>query len=323
MAMRTNSLFSICRAVAAFSAIGLTALGLTALLSLAWADRPINDLFPAELVDFVPFDGNPLFAGTGTETWDHKIRERGWILREGSQWHLWYTGYKKERSDPKHLGYATSPDGMRWTRHPENPVFNASWVEDIHVTKHGDTYYMVAEGLHDVAHLLTSEDGVNWQDHGSLDVRYADGSPLSKGPYGTPTLWIEGDKWYLFYERLDAGVWLAQSADRKVWTNVQDEPVLARGPDAYDRRAIAMNQVIKINDHYYAIYHANADPIGKAPWTTNIAVSDDLVHWTKYAQNPIIRENFSSGQLVHDGEQYRLYTAHPDLRVFFPRKHAD
>ena len=44
-------------------------------------------------------------------------------------------------------------------------------------------------------------------------------------------LWIEGDTWYLFYERGDRGVWLAKSTDRETWTNVQDAPVIARGPN--------------------------------------------------------------------------------------------
>jgi hypothetical protein len=131
-------------------------------------------------------------------------------------------------------------------------------------------------------------------------------------------LWIEGEDWYLFYERGDRGVWLAKSRDRKVWTNVQDEPVLARGPHTYDQHAVALNQVIHYRGRYYAVYHANADPKWRGPWTTCIAASKDLVHWKKYEGNPIIRENFSSGQLVHDGRQYRLYTMHPDVRVFFP-----
>jgi hypothetical protein len=166
---------------------------------------------------------------------------------------------------------------------------------------------------------MTSCDGVAWTDHGPLDIRYTNGQPLSPGPYGTPTLWIEGDVWNLFYERGDRGIWLARSADRKVWTNVQDDPVIACGPDAYDMRAVALNQVIKYRGRYYGVYHANADPQWKAPWTTCLAVSDDLVHWKKYPQNPVIRENFSSGQFVDDGRQLRLYTMHPDVRVFFPR----
>lgn len=61
--------------------------------------------FPAELVDLVPHSGNPVFAGTGRNTWDRLIRERGYVLREKDKWHLWYTGYNTKRTDKKLLGY--------------------------------------------------------------------------------------------------------------------------------------------------------------------------------------------------------------------------
>ena len=104
---------------------------------------------------------------------------------------------------------------------------------------------------------------------------------------------------------------------------VQDEPVLARGPEEYDKYAVALNQITKYKGRYYAIYHANGHPQRRGPWTTCIAVSDDLVRWKKFSKNPVLRDNFSSGQLVHDGKQYRLYTTHPDVRVFFPRSSQD
>lgn len=282
-----------------------------------WAASPAEEEFPKELVSFMPYEGNPVFSGTGRDTWDRKIRERGYILREGDTYHLWYTGYR-DSNDEKHLGYATSPDGLHWTRYPGNPVYDRGWVEDVQVVKQGDTYFMVAEGRNDIAHLLTSKDRVHWEEQGNLDIRYTDGKQLSPGPYGTPVLWIEGTTWYLFYERRDEGIWLARSTDRKVWTNVQDEPVIARGPEAFDRRAVAFNQVVKVGGRYYGTYHATSleEP---GNWTTCMAVSADLVHWKKYPKNPIVSGDRSSGILVHDGKQYRLYTMHPDVRVYFPK----
>src|SRR5881275_999695 len=81
--------------------------------------------FPDELVHFVPYKNNPVFAGTGTETWDNQIRERGWIMREDNIYHLWYTGYTNIDST-KSLGYATSPDGFTWTRYKDNPIHSTS-----------------------------------------------------------------------------------------------------------------------------------------------------------------------------------------------------
>ncbi|MEL6106374.1 MAG: hypothetical protein AAFU85_10070 [Planctomycetota bacterium] len=275
-------------------------------------------VFPSELVDFLPSKENPLFAGTGRNTWDRRIRERGCLLREGDSWHLWYTGYSGPRTATRKLGYATSRDGMKWERHPNNPVFTDTWTEDVHVVRHQGRLYMVAEGKGDIPHLLVSDDGVEWADKGRLDVRRQDGSPISPGPYGTPTLWVEDETWYLFYERRDRAIWLARSTDREIWTNVQDSPVIDRGPAEYDRYAIALNQVFRHKGRYYGVYHANGDPERRGPWTTCIAASDDLITWTKYAGNPIVRTNDSSGQLIFDGKQFRLYTMHPDVKVYFP-----
>jgi hypothetical protein len=276
--------------------------------------------FPRELVDWVPYAGNPLFEGTGGATWDEKIRERGFILREGALWRLWYTGYRSTPADAtKALGYATSADGIRFTRHSERPVFDGVWTEDVFVRADGSGYEMYAEGRGDVAHRLSSTDGVRWREEGPLDVRLRSGAPIPAGAYGTPTVFVEAGVFHLFYEREDKGVWLATSTDRRVWTNVQDEPVIALGPDAYDRHAVALNQVIRHRGRYYGVYHANADPEWKGPWTTCLAVSDDLRRWRKYPGNPVVRSDDSSGILVDDGERLRLYTMHPAVKLWLPR----
>ena len=206
--------------------------------------------FPPELVQFIPYAHNPVFAGTGDSAWDAQIRERGYILKEGNEWHLWYTGYR-DIHDTKFLGYAHSTDGIRWTRESRNPVYHSGWVEDMCVVKSGDTYYMFAEGRGDTAHLLTSTDRINWTEKGNLDIRLTNGKKIDKGPYGTPAVWKEKERWYLFYERNDSAIWLASSVDLKTWTNVQDEPVLHAGPEAYDRHGVAMNQVIRYKGRYY------------------------------------------------------------------------
>src|SRR3990172_7128570 len=102
--------------------------------------------FPAAVVDFLPYEKNPVFVAEGSGFWDVKIRERGWILREGDTYHMWFTGYDGTRPGLKMLGYATSADGLRWTRYRGNPIYREHWVEDVMVLKEGDTYYMVSEG---------------------------------------------------------------------------------------------------------------------------------------------------------------------------------
>ena len=269
--------------------------------------------FPLELVEFTPDPANPLFTGAGEGHWDIKIRERGWVMREGDSWHLWYTGYDGTREGIKQLGYATSTDGIHWNRYSDEPLLKDVWVEDMTVIKRGDTYYMFAEGKGDRAHLLTSTDRVHWEPQGTLEVRMINGEPLSAGPFGTPAVWVETDTWSLFYERMDSGIWLATSKDLKVWTNVNDKPLIVPGPEEHDRHMIALNQVIKHDGQYYGYYHGTAKP--KSTWNTNVVRSPDLIHWEKYRGNPVVLGK-SSGQVLRDGSEWRLYTTHETVDLF-------
>ncbi len=276
--------------------------------------------FASSMVDFTPYEANPVFQGSGTETWDKLIRERGYILIEDGVYKMWYTGYTED-SETKYLGYATSDDGINWSRYSDGPIFSEKWTEDMFIIKDGGMYYMYAEGTHDIAHLLTSSDGVHWVEQGDLVILDTSGEPIPP-PYGTPVVWIENGKWYLFYERHDDGIWLATSEDKKTWRNVQDEAVINKGPGEYDEGAVAANQVVKYEDQYYLYYHASssldwADPNTISLWTSNVAVSTDLVHWEKYPENPIVEGDHSSPILVFDGEKNRLYTMHDKVWLYF------
>lgn len=276
----------------------------------------VKEEFPQQLVHFMPYKNNPVFKGTGADTWDNQIRERGWILKEQNHWYLWYTGYTNVDSI-KYLGFCTSENGYNWIRDPNNPIYTKGWVEDMCVVKSGNTYYMFAEGKGDTAHMLVSVDRIHWSERGNLDIRLKNGQPIEKGPYGTPSVIKENNEWYLFYEREDAGIWLATSSDLRIWTNVQDEPVLKCGPEPYDQYAVAMDQVVKYNGLYYGYYHASAFKDWHE-WSSDIAVSKDMVHWKKFAGNPIVAGDKSSPIIVQDGKQFRLYTMHPEVNVYLP-----
>jgi predicted GH43/DUF377 family glycosyl hydrolase len=265
---------------------------------------------------FEPVQATPIFEAA-PDQWDAKIRERGWVLKDGEVWKLWYTGYDPDKQPlAMKLGYATSKDGITWTRHPQNPIISDFWVEDIMVVRDDQRYMMFAEGAGDQAQLLESTDGIQWKRLGTLDVRLTSGQPIPAGPYGTPTAWLENGVWNLFYERRDAGIWLARSTDLKTWTNVSDEPIIKPGPEPFDSLMIAMNQVVKVNGKYIAVLHGTGSPEKPRQWCTTLFESDDLIHWKKSGHNPLrpVEENKSSGVLVQNGTGWRLYTMHD--RVF-------
>lgn len=280
---------------------------------------------PASLTALRPAGPTPVFAGRPGR-WDARIRERGWIVRDGDLWRLWYTGYDPDQQPAMmRLGYATSRDGLQWTRWNDQPLISDLWVEDMMVVRHQDRWLMFAEGRDDQAQLLSSADGIQWTRMGTLDIRLTSGKSIPPGPFGTPTAFFDNGVWNLFYERRDAGIWLARSTDLQTWTNVSDNPVIVPGPDAYDGLMIAMNQVLRLNGQYIAVLHGTGTPEKPRQWCTTLATSSDLVHWKKYAGNPLlpIPDNRSSGVYVHDGQRFRLYTMHDRVDLYWGPKVQD
>jgi len=87
---------------------------------------------------------------------------------------MWYSG--GEQYEPDAIGYATSPDGLSWAKHPANPVFRAdpasSWekhkVTACQVVEHYGWYLMFYIGFEDVdtarIGVARSKDGVGgWE----------------------------------------------------------------------------------------------------------------------------------------------------------------
>lgn len=95
---------------------------------------------------------------------------------EEKKFKMWYSAGRMQESDE--IGYAESYDGIRWTKHPNNPVFtpdrNCYWemskVEACFVMKRPDYYYMFYLGISGdakaAAGLARSRDGItNWERH--------------------------------------------------------------------------------------------------------------------------------------------------------------
>ncbi len=123
---------------------------------------------------------------------------------------MWYSG--GEQYEPDAIGYATSPDGLEWTKYATNPIFQADpkrpWerhkVTACHVSRIADCYVMFYIGFRDIDHAqigtARSEDGIsNWE-------RYP-GNPILRPGIGQwdhdavykPSVIREGNRWMLWY----------------------------------------------------------------------------------------------------------------------------
>jgi hypothetical protein len=101
---------------------------------------------------------------------------------------LWYSG--GERYEPDAIGYATSPDGVRWRRVADVPVLGPDpairWecdrVAGAHVFVHDGFFYAAyigfSNGFEDSAiGIARSPDGVHWE-------RHADNPVITRGAAG-------------------------------------------------------------------------------------------------------------------------------------------
>ncbi len=244
-------------------------------------------------------------------SWDENIRERGWFMFENGVYHAWYGGWRGEYNHnvPRlvKLGYAFSTDGIHWQKHPGNPIYDQTWIEDVCVVKDGSTYYMFAEdeytGGGDNVHIVlyTSTDRINWVKYGTVLEREGNGWEYEEA--ATPTVWKEGNTWYMLYEgigRSTAGqIGLATSANGKNWTRYSNNPVLA---NPFGRnRDIAFDSIIKIDGVYHAYGHYRND---REKWVGGVFLSSNLISWQADSDNPIA---YNSPVIIHNGSTWLLY----------------
>jgi len=129
---------------------------------------------------------------------------------EKKLYRMWYSG--GEQYEPNAIGYATSPDGLEWTKYKKNPVFTGDpsipWERDrvtgAQVEKHGDQYLMFYIGFRDRDHaqigLARSKDGISgWQRHAANPIVRAGEGKWDHDACYKPYAIFDGRQWLLWY----------------------------------------------------------------------------------------------------------------------------
>lgn len=130
---------------------------------------------------------------------------------------MWYSG--GEQHEPNAIGYATSPDGLKWTKHENNPVFRPDpkndWEKErvtaCQVIRQGDWYVMFYIGFRDVDHaqigIARSKDGItNWQRHSANPVIRSGIDKWDHDAVYKPYAIYDGQKWLLWYNGRRGGM---------------------------------------------------------------------------------------------------------------------
>jgi predicted GH43/DUF377 family glycosyl hydrolase len=123
---------------------------------------------------------------------------------------MWYSG--GEQYEPNALGYATSPDGITWTKYASNPVFTGDpkidWEKQrataCHVVKTGGWFYMFYIGFRDVDHaqigVARSRDGItHWQRLPANPIVRSGTGKWDDDACYKPYAILKDDRWLLWY----------------------------------------------------------------------------------------------------------------------------
>ena len=96
-------------------------------------------------------------------SWESDRVGRPSVLYEEGEFRMWYDG--QIYGVARHVGYATSSDGLTWTKHPNNPILLNEGAID--VAKVGDRYVMLVEG-HTGTRSYHSSDRLSWNLQGTV-----------------------------------------------------------------------------------------------------------------------------------------------------------
>jgi hypothetical protein len=276
------------------------------------------------VVNWTKDAANPVYErGDGASGWDNGEVERPMVIKDGSNYYMWYTG--RGSGTTNYIGRTTSTDGINWTSGasvfwPSGSGWDSANVGYCWVIKSGTSYYMWYTG-NDVPDeeenwqigLATSYDGINWTRSGTSPVlEYGSGvSDWDRDVVGAPTVIYDTSgsspyykMWYVgFNDTIESeAIGYAESQDGINWTKHFDSgtsnnpnfanstPVIFGGNQgAWDQWPFSPS-VIKEGSVYRMWYDGETEIGDQGDEFVRIgyAYSLDGIHWTKYIGSPVI-----------------------------------
>jgi len=242
--------------------------------------------------------GNPVLSPGSSGEWDDRCAAAVGVVKEGSTYKMWYSGSDDPSGeiDTLQIGYATSTDGINWTKYDDPSTPDAPYAESDPV-------------------LTTGKAGTDWDGDEVWDptVIIDNDAPASQ----KYKMWYVGEDYTLG----TVGIGYAYSSDGINWTKYSG-PVIWPGPQgAWNEDCVATPTVIKV-DSVYRMWLTGEDNhwVEKIGYYTSI----DGIHWTQYIGNPVIMQGDTASDdfdengatdpmVIKDGTTYKMwYTGDKD-----------
>jgi beta-1,2-mannobiose phosphorylase / 1,2-beta-oligomannan phosphorylase len=217
---------------------------------LSW--RPRRSIAVSESRDGLSWtDPVQVLGGLDDASWEREVN-RPSVVQRGGRWQMWYTAQDaREDGTGSRLGYATSADGMAWTRHGR-PVMEARdpWEGGNVMCPHVlfdeqdgiyKMWYSAGERYEpDAIGYATSTDGISWRRDLGRPVFIPDPTARWEAHKVTAAQVIRtGQGYVMFYigfENVDlARIGAARSPDGiDGWERLSSNPIISPDPGAWD-----------------------------------------------------------------------------------------
>ncbi len=273
--------------------------------------------------DWNKYPNNPILT-ISSSGWDDFGVGRSSILFNGTGYMMWYEG--RPAISGWDIGFATSSDGLTWTKYSGNPVMTrgtvGNWDDEAigcpSVLFDGTVYKMWYMGRTISPDwgigYATSVDGINWQKHFSNPIfDVSGGGSWESKSVANPFVYYANGIYKMWYRGANSNnhlkVGLATSSNGIIWARNPNNPVLV-GPSGNN---IGVNHlsVFPEKDRYHGWYSFNTG----SDWKINQATSTDGINWINYSNNPVLQKGVSSWDDDHvfypfvilKNRQYLLY----------------
>jgi len=194
-------------------------------------------------IDWIKYAGNPVLTIGDPGQWDETEVGGPRVLYDGTTYHMWYHGFSGACCDS--IGYATSTDGINWTKYAGNPVFGpgdpGQWDEGFVffsavITDSGQLHMWYSTAFKPFGvgiGYVTSTDGISW-------TRFLSAPVVTVGDPGTwdehyvfaPTVLENQNTYHMWYTGSPGGpssFGYATSPDGISWTKSISNPVFSPG----------------------------------------------------------------------------------------------
>jgi len=252
-------------------------------------------------------------------TWRNYVTANADIVQWQDEWRLYFRGNRKDEHGVVngYIGLMTCPvdgfDGLTWHEYPGNPVSTPGAPGSIDDMGAIDPAVLVVDDkflLYYTAIPLerpgleqneTSGRGRSWghsvksialaESDNGLQFHRVGTDPIIPAFAAAPEVVFHAGEYWLFYsgynERGGTDIFVVRSPDPYHFDHTARRMVLTVGPPgSWESLSVTTHRIFGDNGIWYMVY-AGSDRHEDTPWYFGVAASHDLLHWTRYAGNPI------------------------------------